>query len=345
MPAREEPDLLRAIERGDIAPLYCLHGPERYLVDRCVAALRRKILGSSAGDTSGLNYELFDLKEVALIEVLATARTLPMFAKQRLVIARGLEQVKADSLEPLTAYAAHPNPSTCLVLLAEKIDGRLRAFLALRKAGFLHEFARLKDRDLGPFIAREGKIRGVAMDSDAAEALANAAGPDLGRLMQALEQLEIYAGKGGRITPAQVEELVPESRERNVFELTKAIGTGDPRRALDLVTNMLRNREAPLRIQAMLLRQLRQTWRAKELAAANVPRAEMAAAVGLPPFFLDDVLVPARRMSVAALRRSFERLYQADRAFKSSRVDPEIQLTRLVRQLAEEAAPRRPGSA
>ena len=340
MPAREEPDLLRAIERGEIAPIYCLHGPERFLIDRVLAALRRRILGAT-GDASGCNCELFDLKEVTLANVLAAARTLPMFAKQRLVIARGLEQVKAEGLEPLTAYAAHPNPSTCLVLLAEKVDGRLRAFLALRKAGFLHEFARLKDRDLGPFIAREAKTRGLAIDSDAAEALANAAGPDLGRLMQALEQLEIYAGKAGRISRAQIEELVPESRERNVFELTKAIGTGDTRRALQLVTNMLRNREPPLRIQAMLLRQLRQTWRAKELMAANLPRAEMAAAVGLPPFFLDDVLVPARRLSVAALRRSFERLYQADRAFKSSRVDPEVQLTRLVRQLAEEAAPRR----
>ena len=340
MPAREEPDLLRAIERGDIAPIYCLHGPERFLIDRTLAALRRKILGA-VKDSSGLNCELFDLKEVALVEVLAAARTLPMFAKQRLVIARGLEQVKADGLELLTGYAAHPNPSTCLVLLAEKVDGRLRAFLALRKAGYLHEFARLKDRELGPFIAREAKARGMTIDGDAAEALANAAGPDLGRLMQALEQLEIYVGKAGRIGRAQVEELVPESRERSVFELTKAIGTGDARRALHLVANMLANREPPLRIQAMLLRQLRQTWRAKELATANVPRAEMAAAVGLPPFFLDDVLIPARRMSVAALRRSFERLYQADRAFKSSRVDPDVQLTRLVRQLAEEAAPRR----
>ena len=344
MPAREEPDLLRAIDRGEIAPIYCLHGPERFLIDRTVAALRRKILGAE-GDSSGLNCELFDLKETALVEVVAAARTLPMFAKQRLVIARGLEQVKADALEPLTGYAGHPNPSTCLVLLAEKIDGRLRAFLALRKAGCLHEFARLKDRELGPFIAREAKTRGMTIDSDAAEALANAAGPDLGRLMQALEQLEIYAGKAGRIGRTQVEELVPESRERSVFELTKAIGSGDIRRALDLVTNMLANREPPLRVQAMLLRQLRQIWRAKELAAANLSRAEMAAAVGLPPFFLDDVLIPARRMSVAALRRSFERLYQADRAFKSSRVDPEIQLTRLVRQLAEEASPRRAGGA
>jgi len=341
VPPREDPDLLRSIERGEIAPIYCFHGPERFLLDRCVTALRDKILGASAATAAGLNYEVFDLKEVALAQVLAAARTLPMFAKQRLVIARNLEQVKADSLEPLTAYAAQPNPSTCLVLLAEKIDGRLRAFAALRRAGYLHEFARLKDRDLAPFIAHEAKARGTPIDSDAAEALASAAGPDLGRLMQALQQLEIYAGQGCRISRAQVETLVPESRERSVFELTRAIGTGDAPRALRLVSNMLSNREPPLRIHAMLLRQLRQTWRAKELAAAGVARAEIAAAVGLPPFFLDDVLVPARRMSVAALRRSFERLYQADRAFKSSRVEPELQLARLVRQLAQEATPRR----
>ena len=127
MPAREEPDLLRAIDRGEIAPIYCLHGPERFLIDRTVAALRRKILGAE-GDSSGLNCELFDLKETALVEVVAAARTLPMFAKQRLVIARGLEQVKADALEPLTGYAGHPNPSTCLVLLAEKIDGLCAPF-------------------------------------------------------------------------------------------------------------------------------------------------------------------------------------------------------------------------
>ena len=341
MPAREEPDLLRAIESGALAPIYCLHGPERFLVDRCLTALRRRILGSSAADTSGLNHEVFDLKEVDLAQVLAAARTLPMFAKQRLIIARGLDQVKADAMAPLTGYAVKPNPSTCLVLLAEKVDGRLKAFLSLKKAGYLHEFARLKDRDLGPFLAREAKAAGTPIDNDAAEALANAAGPDLGRLMQALEQLQLYAGSGVSISRAHVEALVPESRERSVFELTKAIGSGDVPQSLRLVNNMLGNREPPLRVQAMLLRQLRQTWRAKELATAGASRPEIASAVGLPPFFLDDVLVPARRMSAAALRRNFERLYQADRAFKSSRVDPEVQLTRLVRQLAEEANPRR----
>ena len=77
---------------------------------------------------------------------------------------------------------------------------------------------------------------------------------------------------------------------------------------------MLRNREPPLRIQFMLARQLRQIWRAKELAAAGASRGDIASAVGINPYFLDDVLVPARRMSRAALERALERLYQADLA-------------------------------
>jgi len=128
---------------------------------------------------------------------------------------------------------------------------------------------------------------------------------------------------------------VAETRQRSVFELTKAIGAGEVARALGLLANMLRNREPPLRIQFMLARQVRQIWRAKELAAAGASRGDIAAAVGINPYFLDDILVPARRMSRAALEGALERLYQADLALKTSRVEPELALSRLVQSLAE----------
>jgi len=40
-------------------------------------------------------------------------------------------------------------------------------------------------------------------------------------------------------------------------------------------------------------------------------------------------------MSRAALERALERLYQADLAVKTSKVEPELQLSRLVQALAE----------
>jgi DNA polymerase-3 subunit delta len=304
-------------------------------VDRCLAALRKEVLGSEKAGATGLDYDVFDLKETALAQVLGAARTLPMFSKRRLVIAEGIDEVKAAELDPLVKYVADPNPRGCLVLVGDKVDGRLRAFAALRKAGFLHEFTRLKDRDLVSWVAGEAKRRSLDIEPSAVQALAEFAGPDLGRVAHSLEQVALFAG--GRIKRAHVEELIPESREHGVFELTRAIGTGNVQLALSLVTNMLRNREPALKIQFMLLRQLRQIWRAKELSAASVPRAEIASAVGIAPFFLDDILIPAGRMSTAALKRSFMHLYRADRSLKSSRVDPDVQMLRLVRQLAEEA--------
>ena len=330
--------MLAAIGRGEIDPVYCLQGAERFLIDRCLGALRSAVLGAGGG--GGLNHDVFELKESGLEAALAAARTLPMFAKRRLVVGRGIDQLKSDELDDLPAYVADPNPSTVLVLTAEKIDGRLKPFVALRKAGFVHEFPRLRDRELPSWIAREATARKIAIDSDGAQALAEAAGPDLGRLAQALEQLALYVGQGGRIRRADVEELVAETRERGVFELTKAIGEGNTAKALGLLGNMLANREPPLRLQFMLVRQLRQIWRAKELAATNLSRNEIAAAVGIAPFFLDDVLVPARRMSVAALERSFRRLYQSDRTLKSARIDPDLFIARLVRQLADDASSR-----
>jgi len=330
-------DIAGEVARGKIAPIYCLSG-ERYLVDAAHAAIRAAVL-AEAGPAAGFNHDSYDLKESGLLPCLTTARTLPMMAKRRLVIGKGIDQVKADLLEPLVDYANDPNPSTCLVLVGDKVDVRFKAFVALRKAGFLHVFAPLRDQALAGWLRGEARARKIELSNDAATALADLAGPELGRLSQALDQLALYTG-GKPIALDDVEELVSETRQRNVFELTKAIGAGDVPRALGLLANMLRNREPALRIQFMLARQMRQIWRAKELAAAGAARNEIASAVGMSPYFLDDVLVPARRMSKAALARAFERLYQSDQALKSSRVDGDLIVSRLVQQLAQDAGAR-----
>ena len=335
-------DIAGAVARGEIAPVYCLSG-ERYLVDAAHAAIRAAVLGQ-AGAAAGFNHDTFELKESGLEACLGTARTLPMMAKRRLVVGKGIDQVKADLLEPLVAYVADPNPSTCLVLIADKVDVRFKAFVALRKAGFLHVFQPLRDNALAGWLRTEARARKIEIAGDAAGALAELAGPELGRLSQALDQLALYAGVGRPITVDDVEELIAETRQRNVFELTKAIGAGDVPRALGLLANMLRNREPALRIQFMLARQMRQIWRAKELVAAGAARGEIAGAIGMSPYFLDDVLVPAKRMSRATLARAFERLYRSDVALKSSRVDEELLISRLVQSLAEDAGTR-PGAA
>src|SRR5262245_49272909 len=130
----ETPDVTAAVARGEIAPIYALCGSEHALRDEALAAIRKAVLDPK---TAGFNQDLFELKETAIGRVLETARTMPMMAKRRLVVARGLDEVKAEALEPLLPYIEDPNPSTVLVLVGDKPDTRFRAFAALRKAGYL----------------------------------------------------------------------------------------------------------------------------------------------------------------------------------------------------------------
>src|SRR3569623_824646 len=152
--AKPVEDPVAAIERGEIAPIYCLYGAERYQVDRCLAALREAVVGGKAAAFAAFNHDAFDLKETSLAAVSETARTLPMMAPRRLGVGKGIDGVKSDDLAPLVPYAGDPNPSTCLVLVGEKIDTRFKAFQVLRKAGYLHEFAALRALPgIGPYTA------------------------------------------------------------------------------------------------------------------------------------------------------------------------------------------------
>ena len=116
--------------RGEIEPIYCLSG-ERYLVDATAAAIRAAVV-AEGGAAAAFNQDVFDLKEKGLGPALATARTLPMLAKGRLVVGKAIDEVKAAELEPLAGYAEDPNPSTSLLLIADKVDVRFKAFQTLK---------------------------------------------------------------------------------------------------------------------------------------------------------------------------------------------------------------------
>ena len=52
-------DLLTTIARGDIAPVYCLHGAERYLLDRCLHAIRTAVTGGAAAACASRSDSMF----------------------------------------------------------------------------------------------------------------------------------------------------------------------------------------------------------------------------------------------------------------------------------------------
>jgi DNA polymerase-3 subunit delta len=323
-------DPLAPLREGEPGPLYFLHGKERYLVDRAVDLLRARVLDPRTKD---FNYELFYGKEAGAARIAQAARTLPMMAKRRLVLVRDADEMKADELGGLSSYVSDPAPETCLVFVAEKADQRLKFFTAFKKHGVLIKLDPLYERQLPDFVRGEAKARGVTLAPDAITMIVDEIGAELGQLADAVERLAIYAGERKQVTAEDVEQVVATTRQRSVFDLANAVGAGDRAQALRVLSSMLGARESGVRIVAMLARHLRQLWITSELLERTRDKFEIAQALGIPPFFADDIIRQARTLDAARAKRMHAALFAADKNLKSSRLDDARLLEGLILEL------------
>ncbi len=323
-------DPLDEVREGDLAPLYWIHGKERFLVDRAVAILRERALDPRTRD---FNYDLLYGKEAGAQKILGASRTLPMMAKRRLVIVRDADGLDAKALEALSPYVASPVPETVLAFVAEKADMRMKFFTTFKKRGVLLKLDPLMDRQLPAFLRSEAQARGLRFEAGAAELIAEEVGADLGQLVDAVERLELYLGGRKMIGAADVEAVVATTRTRSVFELTDALGAGETARAMTALGSLMAAREPALKVLALVGRTVRQLLVLRALLDRRAGRSEQLEALKIPPFALDKLDAAARRLEAGPLRAMHAAVYRADRTLKSSRLPPERVMELLVLEL------------
>src|SRR5690349_10534401 len=116
--------LLQAAGRGQPPPIALVHGPDPQLLDDVLAAATRGLF-RDAGEAA-MGREVLEGAEVSAEDVVRTASTLPFMTAMRLVTVRRCQALPARGADVLGAYARDPNPSTCLLLLADEPLGASR---------------------------------------------------------------------------------------------------------------------------------------------------------------------------------------------------------------------------
>ncbi|QXE89260.1 DNA polymerase III subunit delta [Geomonas subterranea] len=304
----------KAVEKGELASLYLLFGDEPYLVERAVKKLLDRAVDPGFRD---FNLDVFYGNECKGEEVFSAAQTLPMFADRRVVLVKKGGDLSAHAMEVLLPYLQDPSPGTCLILQAEKVDGRKKFYAELKKRGEAVEFKRPYENQLGPYVRDEVRAAGKKIEPAAAELLGYLVGNNLQELVSQIEKLCIYCGKKETVAVADVKAIVSDTKVESVFEFTDALGSKDLPRALKMLTALLQDGEVPLRMLGAVARHFRQLWQVRELLDKKVPQSELAKASGINPYFLNKVTAQARNYTVVELQRIFERMLELDLAFKS----------------------------
>jgi DNA polymerase-3 subunit delta len=131
-------------------------------------------------------------------------------------------------------------------------------------------FPRMNPRDVPAWVTRRARELGVEIDGRAISVLVRRAGEDLALLDTEMTKLQTYTA-GGKIGVREVEALVPDTAEHQVWDLTDSL-LADPGRAALELDRALAAGEPAGRLNYMLVRHLRLL-----LAASAAPSGQAGA--------------------------------------------------------------------
>lgn len=340
-------EAVQRAERGELLPVWLLIGEERLLRDQALASITKAAL---AGGLPEFNFDKFTAGEGDVDKMLAATRMVPMMAKKRVVVIRGIERwdgaaeagEDARSLPPLdkiAEYAKSPIDSTTLVLVGQKLDGRRKLVTLAKKSGFLVDCATVDGRQLPAWITRRAKAKGHAIPPDVAELIAEIAGPDLSYLDDVLERLSLYVGPEAPITEDAVAVNVTRVRLADTWKLVDAASTKDLGKVLTLFADVYDPRDRGLPLIGAIAWSLRQLLKLEAALAQGKGLDEAARRAGIyPAFRAREHAQKLKAFRPRELERWLLVVQDTDLALKSSRRSADAILEDMFTRLCRRAA-------
>lgn len=341
---------LQRLEKAAPAAVYLFLGPESYQRNACRQALLEKALAPEDRDNG---FSRHDLDEITLAQVLDDARSLSLFAPNRVIWVSGAEAVlprgRASSEDEntaaaeLTAYLKHPTPGTVLVLEASRYDfeGEDRAkmervqkfYSAIPDVVELRPYTLESARRLAQDLAKEA---GLQMGLSEMGLLVESLAGDASRIANEIEKLRLYTGGTRKVTTDDILRLVPNAQASTIFALVGALGRGDRKRALSSLDTLIREGEyLPLAL-TFLATQFRLALAARDSGLKTTQQIQTKLSQqGLRVWRdrAEQVYQTLAAFPGEKLGKAMEKIYGADKALRDARPDDRVVMEELVLSL------------
>ncbi|MBI5530053.1 MAG: hypothetical protein HY918_00945 [Candidatus Doudnabacteria bacterium] len=324
--------------------LYLFLGPNDFEKQQQVAVLEQKL---------GIKPEIFsDAENMPMAEDLAGQ---DLFSKQKIYVLRNMAAKFADEAI-VNSLAGGKNH---IIFLEEKLDKRNadnKKMLANPKVE-VRQFALPHGEELNNWLKQRAQDYKLSMDNEALEALAVRLGRDAAKetkvggkiidvqevynLWQADSELKKLAAfaNGSVLQAKDVNNLVSENGEVDVFELTNAIADNDKQKSLQLMHGFLRQqatadeKTAIIQLNALLAEQFRNVAMIQDLTEQKKTEGDILEMTGWKSGRLFVMKKIASRFANKKVLDFLNKLKALDEELKTSSTPPRVLLDLIVVQL------------
>ena len=214
-------DIVKDLQEKMYKPIYYLMGEESYYIDRIADYMAETILTEEEKE---FNQIILYASDTDLSTIINAAKRYPMMAEHQVIIVKEAQNLK--NLDELSFYLQKPQPSTILVFCHKNgtLDKRKKVTLEIEKAGVLFDSKKMKENQLPAFITSYLKKKGVDIEPQASQLIAESIGSDLNRISSELDKLFLsLSPQQKRVNSELVERHIGISKDFNNFELRNAL--------------------------------------------------------------------------------------------------------------------------
>lgn len=306
----EAVQIVNAIKKGQISPIYFLYGEEAYFIDKISDFIGAKVLTE---EEKGFNQMVLYGKDVSIDDIVGNAKRYPMMAERQVVIVKEAQHL-SRTIEDLCAYAENPQQTTVLVICYKykKLDKRKKLHKIIKKNGVIFESKKLYENQVSDWLRKHLLGHGYTISHKASLLLIEYLGTDLGKISKELEKLKLVLPKETEINPQHIEEHIGISKDYNNFELKRAIGDRDIVKATKIINYFAQNpKDNPFILTITLLHsfftQLLQYHGLSDHSPKNV-----ASTLRINPYFVKEIQTAARNYPMKKVSAIISSLREMD---------------------------------
>ena len=306
-------ELITSFRRREFAPFYFFDGEEPYFIDKLTDFLQNQVLNEAERE---FNQSIFYGRDISPGNLIPLVKRFPMMSEYQVVIVKEAQNWK--DLSALESIIEQPVQSTILAITykGKKLDGRSSIGKLLKKKAVYFNSTKIRDNEISRWISDQAKALKLELEPRASVLLAEHIGADLNSLEKALDRLQLVS-EGQPIGVDMIQEQIGISKDFNIFELQKAIGSKNYSRAI-YISNYFANNEKDHHIIPITyglcryFTQLIKYHRAKNTTDAK----NIARIIGINPYFIGDYQRAALNYPKNKLMQIMEILHDIDLKIK-----------------------------
>ena len=326
-------NLEKELKSGVLQSIYLFYGEELYLLESCV----KKIKSLFGEIVKGINFVTID--ETNLTSIISEMETPAFGYEKKLIIVKNSGLVKkegkrvnselADIRKRLNEYIVSNlntiKQSIILVIIEDDIS-KSDLISTIEKNGVSVKFEYQKPIQIEARLKVICNGYKVNIDSNTIRYFIESCGTNMQELINEIRKLIEYAGPNGTIQKEDIDKLSIKKLESVIFELTDNLGKKQIKQALDVMNNLIYQKEPIQKILITLYNHFKKLYFVTLAVNSNRDVTEVLNLKPNQVFLVGKYKTQARYFKANELKTILQKLIDLDYGFKIGQIDLQVGL-------------------